>query len=141
MRHGAATFVLLTISIALLPVYFCSAAEQLCIFTVDPKILYFEAQGGTDEVTVTPEPGCTFTPRTACHWITLSLSEELGKKTVIVQVDAHHTMAQRSCSDGWKHPGRRCAEGTRLPELVVSNEARVHGRHFGRKTYSAYRFP
>ncbi len=75
------------------------AAEQpLCIFTVDPKTLYFEAQGGTDEVTVTPEHGCTLAPRTACHWITLSLSEEVGKKTVVIQVDPHHNMAQRFCS-------------------------------------------
>ncbi len=98
MGHGATISVLLVISLVFLSGYPSHAAEELCIFTVDPKILYFEAQGGKDEVTVTPEPGCTFTPRTACPWITLSLSEERGKKTIVVQAEAHHSMAQRSCS-------------------------------------------
>ncbi len=119
MKYVAAVFVLLTISLVLLSGYHCHAAEQpLCIFTVDPKILSFEAQGGTDEVTVTPSaPGCTFNPRTACHWITLSLSEDLSRKTVIIQVDAHHNMAQRVCS---------VMVGT--PEIEVVQKARAYLR-------------
>jgi hypothetical protein len=74
----------------------CRAQELLCIFTVDPRILYFEAEGGTEKVTVIPSsPGCSFTPRTAYRWITVSSSEEFGKKVVIIQVSAAPNLAQR----------------------------------------------
>ena len=81
---------------ALAAAQLCYAQEPLCIFTVDPKILYFEPEGGTQQATVTASsPGCSFTPRTAYRWITASSSEELGKRVIVIQVGPAPNLAQR----------------------------------------------
>jgi hypothetical protein len=96
LKSVAAVIALLAISLVLAGGQLCRAQQPLCIFTVDPRILYFEAEGGTAEVTVIPSsPGCSFEPRTAYRWITHSSSEDLGKRVVIIKVDAAHNLAQR----------------------------------------------
>lgn len=95
MKIGTAVALLLVGSVLAVS-QLCHGQEPLCIFTVDPKLLYFEPEGGTQEVTVIPSsPGCPFTPRTAYHWITPSSSEELGKRVVTIKVEAVHNLAQR----------------------------------------------
>jgi hypothetical protein len=96
MKKVGAAITLLAVSLVLAAGQLCRAQEPLCIFTVDPRILYFEAEGGTAEVRVIPSsPGCSFTPRTAYRWITPSSSEDLGKRVVIIKVDAAPNLAQR----------------------------------------------
>ncbi len=96
MKQIGAMIALVVISLAFLANRPCHAGEPFCIFTVDPKLLYFEPEGGTEEVTVIPSsPACPFTARTAYHWITPSVSEDLGKKVVIIQVEAAPNLAQR----------------------------------------------
>jgi hypothetical protein len=63
---------------------------------VDPKILYFEAEGGTQQVTViASSPGCSFIPRTANDWIKAFSSEEPGKKIVLIEAGPAPNLAQR----------------------------------------------
>lgn len=96
MKEIRAAALLLVISLALAAGQRCHAQQPLCIFTVDPRILYFESEGGTQEVTVTPSsPGCAFAPRTAYRWITPYSSEEMDKRVVIVEVSAAPNLAQR----------------------------------------------
>ena len=96
MKKVVAAIALLAISMVLAAGQLCHAQQPLCIFTVDPRIIYFEAEGGTAEATVIPSaPDCPFTPRTAYRWITVSSSEDLGKKVVIIKVDAAPNLAQR----------------------------------------------
>jgi hypothetical protein len=72
------------------------AEDFLCIFTVDPKILYMEAEGGRQEVTVTASaPGCTFVPRTAYSWIRAYSSEDMGRKVVMIEAGPASNLAQR----------------------------------------------
>jgi hypothetical protein len=98
MKVGTAIFLLVT-GFVIASGQLCHAQEPLCIFTVDPKILYFEAEGGTQEVTVVASsPGCSFIPRTAYHWIKAFSSEELGKKVVIIEAGAAPNLAQRAGS-------------------------------------------
>ncbi len=95
MKTGA-TVLFLIISLVLAADQQSQAQQPLCIFTVDPRILYFESEGGTDKVTVTPSaPGCTFEPRTAYYWIKPSLTDELGRKVVRIEVAAAPNLAQR----------------------------------------------
>ena len=96
MKKTGATVLLLIISLVLAADRQGQAQEPFCIFTVDPRLLYFESEGGIDEVTVTPSaPGCTFEPRTAYYWIKPSLTEELGRKVVRIEVAAAPNLAQR----------------------------------------------
>ena len=94
MKLGTVVFLLFIGSV--LAAGLCYAQEPLCILTVDPKLLYFEPEGGTQEVTVIPSsPGCSFAPRTAYRWITPSSSEEMGKRVVVIHVEAAPNLAQR----------------------------------------------
>ncbi len=96
MKKVGAAIALLTITLVLAAPLPCPAQQPLCIFTVDPRILYFEAEGGTAEVTVIPSsPACSFVPRTAYAWITVFSSEDQDRKVVIVTVDAAPNLAQR----------------------------------------------
>jgi hypothetical protein len=96
MKKIGAAVVLLAISLVIAAGLLCQAQEPFCIFTVDPKILYFEAEGGKEEVTVIPSsPGCTFAPRTAYSWIKAYSSEELGKRTVVIEAGPAPNLAQR----------------------------------------------
>jgi len=96
MKKIGGAVLLLVIGLALAAGQRCHAQQTLCIFTVDPRILYFESEGGTQEVTVIPSsPGCAFAPRTAYHWITPYSSEEMGKRVVIIKVDPAPNLAQR----------------------------------------------
>ena len=96
VKKTGATVLLLIISLVLAASLRGQEEQPLCIFTVDPRILYFESVGGTDEVTVTPSaPGCTFVPRTAYYWIKPWLTEELGRKVVRIEVAAAPNLAQR----------------------------------------------
>jgi hypothetical protein len=96
MKQVGTAMALLAISLVFTTGHLCYAQQPLCIFTVDPKLLYFEPEGGTQEVTVVPSsPGCPFTPRTAYRWITTSSSEDLGKRVVIIHVEAAPNLAQR----------------------------------------------
>ena len=75
---------------------FIQAQEPICIITVDPRIVYFEAEGGRQEVTITPSaPGCTIAPRTAYSWIKAYSSEKFGKKTVVIEAGPAPNFAQR----------------------------------------------
>jgi hypothetical protein len=94
-KTGAAVLFLI-IGLVLAADWQSQAQGPLCIFTVDPRILYFEGDGGTDEVTVTPSaPGCTFEPRTAYPWIKPSVSEQFGKKVIKIEVAPTSNLAQR----------------------------------------------
>ena len=74
----------------------CRAQEPICIITVDPRIIYMEAEGGKEEVTVTPSAlGCAFAPRTAYDWIKASLSEDSGRRVVVIEVAPAPNLAQR----------------------------------------------
>ena len=96
MKKTGSTVLLLIISLVLAAGLRGQEEQPLCIFTVDPRILYFENEGGIDEVTVTPSaPGCTFEPRTAYHWIKPSLTEEFGRKVVRIEVAPAPTFAPR----------------------------------------------
>ena len=74
----------------------CRAQEPFCIITVDPRIIYMEAEGGKEEVTVTPSgPECAFAPRTAYIWIKAYFSEGAGRRVVVIEVDPAPNLAQR----------------------------------------------
>jgi hypothetical protein len=93
-KFGAA--VLLAVSLVITAWQYSQAQEPICIITVDPRILYFEGEGGRQEVTVTPSaPGCSFAPRTAYGWIKAYSSEEFGKRTVVIEADPAPNFAQR----------------------------------------------
>ena len=74
----------------------CYGQQALCILSVSPSVLYFEAEGGIAEVTITPSaPDCSFTPRTSYSWITVSSVAMTGKSTLTIQVSAAANLAQR----------------------------------------------
>ena len=74
----------------------CHGQQALCILSASPSVLYFEAEGGSAEVTITPSaPDCSYTPRTSYSWITVSSVAMTGKSTLTIQVSAAANLAQR----------------------------------------------
>ncbi len=72
------------------------AQQLLCIITVDPKVVFIDAEGGKQEVTVIASaPDCTFAPRTANSWIKTYSSQDENKRTVVIEVSPTANLAQR----------------------------------------------
>ena len=74
----------------------CRAQEPVCIVTVDPKIVYFDGEGGKQEVTVIPSsPDCSLKPLTAYKWLKVYSSTDAGRRVVIIEAGPTSNFAQR----------------------------------------------
>ena len=95
MKIKAMAILLFVLSIPV-TVGVCLGQQALCILSASPSVLYFEAEGGIAEVTITPSaPDCSFTPRTSYSWITVSSAAMTGKSVLTIQVSAAANLAQR----------------------------------------------
>ena len=92
----AAIMLMFLVVLSVLSTAGVSPGQPLCILTLSPSILYFEPGGGTSEVTVTPSsPDCPVTAQTTYPWIMASVSQQVGKSVVNVQVEAISRLTQR----------------------------------------------
>ncbi len=95
MKSKAVAVLLIICSIPAL-VGICHGQQALCILSASPTVLYFEAEGGAGDVTITPSaPHCSFAARTSFHWITVSASPMTGKNVLTIKVSAASSLAQR----------------------------------------------
>lgn len=74
------------------------AAAPTCTYSLQPASRTFTAAGGEGRVTVTTQPGCTWTASSGAPWAVVSTPTGTGQGDVVYNVEANSTTSARSTS-------------------------------------------
>ena len=73
--------------------------ESMCTYSISPLNANFSASGGTGSVSITTEPGCTWTASSVASWLTITSGKSgKGSGTIDYSVSANTTTDARTTS-------------------------------------------